>query len=59
MQINLKAIDPDGIKSLDDDFGINDLFVTLEAQYQFINSFGSTGLDLSGPVFSIGFLFEF
>jgi hypothetical protein len=58
-QINLKFVDPDGIKSLDDDTGINDIFLTLEAQYQFINNFGSTGLDLSGPVFSVGLLFEF
>jgi len=58
-QINLKFIGEDSIKNMDDDFGINDLFLTLEAQYQYINNFGSEGLNLSGPVFSIGFLFEF
>ncbi len=46
-------------KDLDWDFGINDFFVTLEGMYQQINTFGRKGLNLSGPVFSIGFLFEF
>ncbi len=59
MQINMKIIGPDAIKSMDADFGINNMFVTLEAQYQMIDNFGGQGLDLSGPLFSIGFLFEF
>ena len=58
-QIDLKLIDEGAIKGLDDDFGINDLFITLEAQYQYINNFGSEGLNLSGPVYSIGLLFTF
>lgn len=44
---------------LDGDYGINDLMVTLEAQYQWIDSFGGRGLDLSGYVFSIGMLVLF
>ncbi len=58
-QLNLKVIDEDAMRSLDDDLGINDMFLTFEAQYQYINNFGGKGLNLSGPVFSIGFLFEF
>jgi hypothetical protein len=59
VQIDMKLIDEGAIKGLDDDFGINDLFLTLEAQYQYINNFGGQGLNLSGPVYSIGLLFEF
>ena len=45
---------------MDSDYGINDLFLTLEAQYSWINNFGSkTGADLSGWLFSMGFLFLF
>jgi len=59
VQLNMKMFDEGTILTLDDDFGINDLFITLETQYQFIDNFGSHGLDLSGPVFSAGLLFEF
>ena len=58
IQINLGEI-ADVRQSLDGDFGINDFFMTLGARYQWINSFGKKGLDLSGPVFSLSFLFEF
>jgi hypothetical protein len=40
-------------------WGVNDVYLTLEAEYAYINSFKSTGLDLSGWKFSGGFLFEF
>ncbi len=46
-------------RDLDGDLGINDLFLTLEAAYQWIDSFGSQGLDASGYLFSVGLLFEF
>jgi len=39
--------------------GINDFFLTLDAQYQLINNFKSSGLDLSGFVFSMGLLLMF
>ena len=39
--------------------GISDFFLTLETEYQWINNFGGKGLNLSGPIFSIGFLFYF
>jgi hypothetical protein len=39
--------------------GILGMFFTTEVTYQWINNFGGKGLDLSGPVFSIGFLFYF
>lgn len=44
---------------LDRDYGINDLFLTLEYMYQWINNFGGRGLNLTGPVYSVGLLFEF
>lgn len=44
---------------MDSDFGINDLFMTFEARYQWINNFGGKGLDLSGGLYSVGLLFEF
>lgn len=58
MQVNVGEIGDVG-KSLDSDFGINDMFLTLEGNYQWINNFGGKGLDLSGGVYSIGLLFEF
>lgn len=58
MQILLTHIS-DGLEAMDADFGINDLFLTLEAQYQWINNFGKQGLNLSGQLYSIGLLFEF
>lgn len=44
---------------IDQEFGINDLFVTLEGRYQWIDNFGQSGLDLSGGIYSLGLLFEF
>lgn len=58
LQINIGEIG-DIINALDNDLGINDFFVTLEARYQWINNFGGKGLDLSGGVYSVGLLFEF
>lgn len=58
LQLDLGAM-ADVSRDLDFDFGINDFYLTLEGMYQWINDFGGGGLDLSGPVFSIGFLFEF
>lgn len=46
-------------RDLDADYGINDFFITLEAEYKWIDNFGGKGLDLSGMIYSIGFLFEF
>ncbi len=57
LQINLGPIGDVG-ESMED-IGVDDFFLTLETQYQWINNFGARGLDLSGPVFSIGFLFLF
>lgn len=39
--------------------GVNDVYLVLEGRYAFINSFQSTGLDLSGFYPYLGFLFEF
>jgi hypothetical protein len=55
LQFNLGMIG-DARQSMGD-IGIKDFFLTLEAEYMWVNSFGKSGLDLSGPIFSIGFLF--
>lgn len=57
LQILLDGLDSGD--NLERDFGINDVYLTLEGRYNWINSFGSGGLDLSGPMFSVGFLFEY
>ncbi|MFH1873648.1 MAG: hypothetical protein ABH859_00470 [Pseudomonadota bacterium] len=57
-QINFKVFG-DSIVDFEKDIGLDDAFITMEAQYQYIDSFGSKGLDLSGPVYSAGLLFEF
>lgn len=57
-QINIGDIG-DTKMSTESDFGIDDMFITLEGKYQWINNFGAKGLDLSGLVCSIGLLFEF
>ena len=49
----------DDVMALDKQYGLNDIHFTMEAQYQWINDFGGGGLDLSGWVFSAGFLFAF
>ncbi|HQG13934.1 MAG TPA: hypothetical protein PLT05_06215, partial [bacterium] len=58
IQINIGEI-ADSSSALDSDIGINDLFLTLEVQYQWVNNFGKRGLDLSGFVYSAGLLMEF
>lgn len=57
LQINIGEIG-DASDIMDADTGINDLFLTLSARYQWINNFGGGGLDLSGYVFGIGILME-
>ncbi|MBI4212285.1 MAG: hypothetical protein HY540_06570 [Deltaproteobacteria bacterium] len=49
----------DGLQTLDQSTGINDLFLTLEAAYQWINNFGGEGANFSGQLYSAGLLFEF
>ncbi len=55
VQLNIGMIG-DARKSLQT-IGIRDFFFTLEGQYQYVNNFGGKGLNLSGPIFSFGFLF--
>ncbi|MBI2068322.1 MAG: hypothetical protein HYW02_01460 [Deltaproteobacteria bacterium] len=45
--------------SFEADVGVNDIYLTLEGRYNWIDSFGSGGLDLSHWSASAGFLFEF
>ncbi len=40
-------------------WGVNDVYLTLEGEYAYVNGFGGTGLDLSGWLISAGILFEF
>ncbi len=57
LQLNIGMIG-DARRSLAE-ISIKDFFMTLEGEYKYINNFGGKGLDLSGPIFSIGFLFYF
>jgi len=43
----------------DKDLWVDEFFMTFEVEYQYIDSFGKKGLDLSGPVYSVGLLFYF
>lgn len=58
IQISMAGIDPDASDS-DIELGLNDTSLVLEGRYQWINNFGGNGLDLSGFVYTLGFLFEF
>lgn len=57
LQFLVEGIDTDS--SLESDYGINDIYFILDAKYGWINSFGKTGLNLSGMTYSAGLLFEF
>lgn len=46
-------------QQLEDELGVNDIYLVIEGRYALINSFQSTGLDLSGFYPYIGVLFEF
>lgn len=41
------------------DYGVQGVYLNLEGRYAFINSFSSTGLDLSGLYPYLGLMFEF
>ncbi len=45
--------------NLEEVIGVNDVYLTIEARYAYLNSFSSTGLDLTGFYPYIGVLFEF
>lgn len=56
LQFLLKHFDEDrGME----EYGISDFYVVIDARYGWVNSFGKTGLDLSGATYSAGLLFEF
>lgn len=57
LQFLLEAFDSD--ESLAIDYSINDFYFIIEARYNYVNSFGKAGLNLSGLIYSAGFLFEF
>ncbi len=58
IQFLLETIDELSI-SMEEEFGVNDIYLTAEARYAWINNFGGGGLDLSGWTFMGGLLFEF
>ncbi len=58
MQFPLAQVSDD-VSQLDRDYGLNDVNFVIEGQYGWINDFGGGGLDLSGWLFSAGFLFTF
>lgn len=45
--------------NLENDMGVNDVYLTIEGRYSYIRNFSSTGLDLSGIYPYVGVLFEF
>jgi hypothetical protein len=59
IQILLDGIDSSTKLSMEEDYGINDMYFTLEARYNWINDFGGGGLNLSSWIFSFGLLFEY
>lgn len=59
VQFLLDMIDSGTKQTMENDFGINDLYFIAEARYSWINSFGGRGLDLSSLIFTGGLLFEY
>jgi hypothetical protein len=59
IQILLDIIDSGAQATMERDWGINDVYFTLEGKYSWINNFGSGGLDLSSLICSFGLLFEY
>ena len=56
--ILLDRAEPPGY-ALESEIGVNDVYIIIEARYAMINSFKSSGLDLSGIYPYLGVLFEF
>ncbi|MBU4484546.1 WD40 repeat domain-containing protein [bacterium] len=59
IQFLLEWIDRQASDETEMDSGINDIYLTLEAEYKWVDNFGGSGLDLSGPIYSVGLLFEY
>lgn len=59
VQILLDFLDPASELDVEEDFGINDIYFTLEGRYNWVNNFGGKGLNLSSIVCSFGLLFEY
>ena len=57
LQILLDTVEAAGDSFEDSAF--QDVYLTLGAEYDWIDSFGKRGLNLSGPVYTAGLLFEF
>ena len=41
------------------ELGVRNVYITIEARYNWINSFGKKGLDLSGALTTLGLMFDF
>lgn len=59
IQILLDGIDSGAQARMERDWGINDIYFTLEGRYSWINNFGGGGLDLSSLLFSFGLLLQY
>lgn len=59
VQILLDKIDSNTQDVMEREFGINDIYFTLEGKYSWINNFGGSGLNLSNLTCSFGLLFEY
>jgi len=59
IQILLDFIDSGSKYSMEHDMGVNDVYLTFEARYNWINNFGGIGMNLSSMVYSFGILFEY
>ena len=57
LQFSLDFFDSDA--SLENDYGVNNIYFVIEARYNWINSFGKKGLNLSSTIYSAGILVEF
>jgi hypothetical protein len=55
----LDWLDLDAAKSSLQEFGIDNTYLVLEARWLRIDNFGDNKLDLSGPLYRIGLLWEF
>ncbi|MEW5803702.1 MAG: hypothetical protein AB1847_16535 [bacterium] len=59
VRLLLDWLDPDAAQSSLQEYGIDNTYLILEARWLRIDDFGGIGLDLSGPLYRVGLLWEF
>lgn len=59
LQILLDMLDRDTKSTMERDWGVNDVYFTIEGRYNYINNFGGGGLNLSSYMVCFGLLFEY